>query len=54
VVDPAGAARIRVNSGDVRASKVKELVSGRDVPVADGEFACNVPSGDIAVFEIIK
>ncbi len=54
VVDPAGAATIRVSSGDVRSSKVKELVSGGEVPVVDGEFAWSVPSGDVAVFEITE
>ena len=31
---------------------VKELMSGKDVPVTDGRFTFRVAAGDFAIFEI--
>ena len=54
-VDASAASDVRVGLGGIRASRVKELMSGRDVEIdADATFAARIPSGDLAVFEIVQ
>jgi len=54
VVDPAGVATITVDLGKIHAKSVRELMSGKTAGVDGGAFWWEVPSGDIAVFEILE
>ena len=51
-IDGNAAAPVRVNLGGVVPGRVRELLSGQDVPVGGGGFGWTVPAGGVAVFEI--
>ena len=49
IVDPSQAHEVEVRVGS-RVQRVRELLSGRAVPLADGRFRWTVPAGQLAVF----
>lgn len=51
-VDRAADATVRVSAGRIRIASAKELLTGADLPVADGAFSFRIPAGDLAVFEL--
>jgi hypothetical protein len=54
IVDPSAASDVSVGLGRVKASRIRELMSGREVKVGDGRFSWTIPPGEIAVFEIVE
>jgi hypothetical protein len=54
IVDPSAASDVSVGLGRVKASRIRELMSGREVKVGDGRFSWTIPPGEIAIFEIVE
>lgn len=53
-INESACAPVRVDLGSVSSSRVREILSERDIPVRDGGFGWTVPAGGVAVFEIEK
>ena len=51
-IDHSRDAEIAVRFTHAASAPVKELVSGKNVPVSDGCFTFSIPAGDFAIFEI--
>ena len=51
-IDHSRDAEIKVRFTHAAPAPVKELVSGKDVPVSAGRFSFRVAAGDFAIFEI--
>lgn len=51
-IDPKAVAPVAVELGKIQATRVRELLSDRSIPVSGGSFAHTIAPGDLAVFEI--
>ena len=51
-VDEGASARVRVDLGEITATRVREILSERDIPVVGGSFSWTVAAGGLAVFAI--
>ena len=51
-IDPRADSQLSVRCDGLRTSSVRELVSGREVPIDGGCFKWRLPAGDLAVFEL--
>ena len=51
-IDRAASSKVSVALRTLKANKVRELMTGKDLELKGGEFSFVVPAGDLAIFEM--